>query len=1306
MINFKGYLAVHLVICCTSLGIWSGCHNGRGEAETLLQEARELTTQGQEAEKTDYSAALHFYEEALKRIDDLSTRYPSLLSDQPGYNQELLGPYTITELRERVLPLARQKAEAEKDPLACALLLISAEPDTPDRATRLAEAAKVYAALGQEEKVREIVHLAGTDPYQLLRAVFTQYFSDLHANRAWALASSLEDEEVRDWAWEQIAQQHSEQGQLEEALQSLNFIKGPAVKSDALVALANRYMEAGVTALSVDWGGWKVGELWDVPHSPRRVLVFPYRLDKAADLLLQAQQAAEAIDEFSLKTTRLAEILQGYAAAEQYERALQLVTYFRDPELKAKLLLGIAFRRAATGQAAVALLLLDDVKQLGQSIPDLSVRTSLLKEAARIYVAAGREEAALQLAASFKNPHARAEVLLHVVRRYAASRRHEEARQLAVEIPEESPRIQAMAAIAQSYLIDGQLEKAALLSREMGGDLPTIARRFAEHGQEEKAERIAEGIPQAAQRAEAFVDIASRLLTAGAQEQGAEVLRQALQVIETIPNMQERDKVRTVLTRALEEAGHPAPAQQMAETIVAPSTRATMLTEVACRFFEINEEGQGNATLARAVLASKAIRILADRATVEANMARQITRSRRFPQAIAIALQLQDTTLRANVLTNIARVCVEAGQYDTATQVANAIHDLFARSKTLAVLARKALTDEHETIALHYAEAIATVRERDQIFMALARRHIAMARVEDALALAARIRTVSVKAKVLMEIARVYLAAGQEDRAIQLVHELTDAFARDELAAELAKHYAAQDQLENAILWVNLIMTPDLREHTVRVIAKSPVLQSTEKKGTALFAMAGRELGIKARELAAAGECDRARQVMETIEDPILRVTVRAAAAFACFENKHDELGGAFFTQALSAVNDIRSPNDKAKALTSVTRYMIVARQLDSAVAAAELIDEPTAHAEVLANIARAYLEIGQSERAVALVQPFSGNLQVEGIFVELARRYTQEQQWDQAQNMARRMVDPYAKAKTFIEIAQACAEHHLPAKAAELLAVALHGTAGLEQAARAAIAANVARGYLVNNDREQALGLARTIRDPDTQTSVFVAIVKEDIEEGNLAQAAQMAGEITDPDLREDAWKDIVFKCVESGDYDRALATVSRLEDPSRRTELGVMIATEELTANSDISGQEKLFASIAQQVANPREDVGGNVKTMLTLIGLYLKGGGYERAGALLALLTPSAETVGVRAEIARQYAAVGENDRAEQLFTTALQEAALLPDVEERAQALLHIGPSYVSAGVSSGHAMRALLREMVERAERTKPEDHPS
>ena len=153
-------LSYHVIIYLGLILIF-GCSSPDEKANKLFVEAAQLVEKAQEAEKTSYADALKLYKKALEKIERIQSKYPSSkLAVEIAQDKAKLGSYTIKEIKETVIPQTELKAEAEENPLTCALFVAKTIEDAFWKSWALADIAVKYAEAGQGDKASEILSQA------------------------------------------------------------------------------------------------------------------------------------------------------------------------------------------------------------------------------------------------------------------------------------------------------------------------------------------------------------------------------------------------------------------------------------------------------------------------------------------------------------------------------------------------------------------------------------------------------------------------------------------------------------------------------------------------------------------------------------------------------------------------------------------------------------------------------------------------------------------------------------------------------------------------------------------------------------------------------------------------------------------------------------------------------------------------------------------------------------------------------------------------------------------------------------------
>ncbi|TMA56785.1 MAG: hypothetical protein E6J80_07230, partial [Deltaproteobacteria bacterium] len=146
-----------VIIGCLGIVLLAGCSGPEKKAGALVAEASQLVHAAQEAEKTSYSDAFKLYHAALVKAETIATRYPlSQVAAQLAQGAVKIGPYTLTALKNTLVPQTKRKAETEENPLACALVIAKTITDSSRQAGVLEQIALVYIEVGQYPQALQI----------------------------------------------------------------------------------------------------------------------------------------------------------------------------------------------------------------------------------------------------------------------------------------------------------------------------------------------------------------------------------------------------------------------------------------------------------------------------------------------------------------------------------------------------------------------------------------------------------------------------------------------------------------------------------------------------------------------------------------------------------------------------------------------------------------------------------------------------------------------------------------------------------------------------------------------------------------------------------------------------------------------------------------------------------------------------------------------------------------------------------------------------------------------------------------------
>lgn len=332
------------VSLCMGLVLLFGWPRRRNEkADIFVREAIRLVEAAQEAEKTSYSEALKLYKDALAEVEKIQAEFPPSLSEAKiAEDEDKIGPFTITELKETVIPGAQMKAEAEGSPFACALLVAGKIQDAYNKVCSLTEIAVGYAGARQKDKASQLL------------------------SQAVEVAKTIEDTPAKAVALAEIATGYAKVGEMGESVQ-VSFQAVEATKrmedvsrrAQVLLEIAGKYAEAGQRKETSDLlpQVLEVAETIEDTSARAQVLlgiagryVELRERDKASRVLGQAFEAAKRSGDARAQAGVLPGIASRYVETKEYDKALEVAKTIADPYQKAKVVAEAGVGYAAAGQ--------------------------------------------------------------------------------------------------------------------------------------------------------------------------------------------------------------------------------------------------------------------------------------------------------------------------------------------------------------------------------------------------------------------------------------------------------------------------------------------------------------------------------------------------------------------------------------------------------------------------------------------------------------------------------------------------------------------------------------------------------------------------------------------------------------------------------------------------------------------------------------------------------------------------------------------------------------------------------------------
>lgn len=458
-----------------------------------------------------YTIAFELHQSALKKIERITSDYDvSNLAVAVISDQMKIAGLTLSEL-EQIEGTLQSLAEAERDPLACALLIAQSIDDS-SKGYILRKIASKYAESRQYEKAAQLYIQAGEH-------------SD-HSNYIYSELSDSARMYVKAGQQEKAAQMFSQ------AIQATSRLKLADERADALVKIAVKYADVGQPGKAVKLLTQAYETTTAIMEENMKAHVMALiaftlsevgQKEKESRVLSQALELARTANSSYV----LYEIAGKYRDAGQQQKADRIHSLaievalsesktIKNARSKQMLLINIAEMYIKAGREDEAPQILTQAYESALQIKPAWVRVDALAEIAEKYAEAGEQEQAnrtfslaVKSAASLEKLYWRAVTLSSIAGKFAKTGQHQEAKKIleqAIQVAEtledagSRSRPLALNIIAGEYAEIGKFEKALQIARAINDDnkkamvLAEIAGKYAESGQLSKALEIAKTI--------------------------------------------------------------------------------------------------------------------------------------------------------------------------------------------------------------------------------------------------------------------------------------------------------------------------------------------------------------------------------------------------------------------------------------------------------------------------------------------------------------------------------------------------------------------------------------------------------------------------------------------------------------------------------------------------------------------------------------------------------------------------------------------------------------------------------------------
>jgi hypothetical protein len=495
----------------------SGCQDPDRKAMAQYQEAVDLIQHARESEKESYGEALKNYEEAASRLDTITTQFlRSSLAKRLEQGEAVAGLYTMEEFKDKVLPLARRKAEAEKDLFSCALLVAESVTLKETRVHTLIRVAAWMSKAGMKKEASKTMaaaeEAAAAVPNVLERekayaAIALAHHRTANQERAMAVAEKVTDFYYHSELMARMAQELVE-GQdktgaadlLEKALKTARKIEAGYNRYSLfemiaiLFARAGRFEKALEVASDIQWG-----------YQQDRARIEIAAQCAAAGQFDMAFEAIRPIQDLSTHSTGAARIAVARAEAGDFKRALKGLENIGDTYQRCCAMADIAEKLHKAGKKDRAPQILASALEEAGEIKIADFKYDALGKISTAYMRIGKPKQALDLTSSIGDLYATSNSLCEIASEYARLGDMEQAAEL--------------------------FARAAKNAEGMDFTLVTIAGRSAGIGLLKESLEIADKIESDSFRTTAIEDIMDACCLAGPVPDAADHLLKALTII-------------------------------------------------------------------------------------------------------------------------------------------------------------------------------------------------------------------------------------------------------------------------------------------------------------------------------------------------------------------------------------------------------------------------------------------------------------------------------------------------------------------------------------------------------------------------------------------------------------------------------------------------------------------------------------------------------------------------------------------------------------------------------------------------------
>ncbi|MGH7901412.1 MAG: hypothetical protein ACRENZ_06705, partial [Thermodesulfobacteriota bacterium] len=218
---------IYALTLCLMLIFYYACSSPDEKANKLFVEASQLVESAKIEEGTSYSNAYKLYEKAQKKLKTIITEYPtSNIAVSVAQDNTQIGGYTISQFNDVILVNAKLKADADENPISCALFLAKTL-ENADKIIALSRIANAMAIINSDEALETI-------------------------NETVELMNKTSDGEYKDAILVSIADTYGKIGHYQEAFQITHKISSQYFEVYSIAFIGGEYAYNGLKEKSVE----------------------------------------------------------------------------------------------------------------------------------------------------------------------------------------------------------------------------------------------------------------------------------------------------------------------------------------------------------------------------------------------------------------------------------------------------------------------------------------------------------------------------------------------------------------------------------------------------------------------------------------------------------------------------------------------------------------------------------------------------------------------------------------------------------------------------------------------------------------------------------------------------------------------------------------------------------------------------------------------------------------------------------------------------------------------------------------------